>query len=275
MVDWEFQHLVEIAIVEPAVPADGQGMPAHDTGGGSRIKRIGEARHILIIVSAFDKELQEPADRHVGNCVEPVEFDAVPRTKFVLELRFDGLLLGRQERADRIVDQVQDETAPILSIPQMVQDADGLDRFVEDAVSSLSVGLRGAIIRQGSDDFDLMGRKKFRKILLRGQQQHRQVAPIHDMPVESTGLFDQPAEIRIQLRRAPRDIHGRNVRVGQGPYAVFGCLQGHGFRTIGPGIHVTVTACLIAQFSDIDLEDRDARGMERKQSGLAELTVEG
>ena len=106
MVDREFQHLVEVAVVEPAVPPDRQGIPAHDAGGCGGIERIGQARHVLIIVAAFDEELQEPADRHVGDRVEPVELDPMPGPQFLLELRFDGILFWGQERADGIVDQV-------------------------------------------------------------------------------------------------------------------------------------------------------------------------
>ena len=36
MVDREFEHLVEVAVVESAVPSDGQCVPAHDAGGRSR-----------------------------------------------------------------------------------------------------------------------------------------------------------------------------------------------------------------------------------------------
>ena len=87
-------------------------------------------------------------------------------------------------RSDRVVDQVQGESASVLPIPQPIQHADGLDRFVENAVSPLSVGLRCAIIGQGSDDFDLMGGKKAGKVLLRGYEQHGQVTAIYHMPVQ-------------------------------------------------------------------------------------------
>src|SRR5512147_1378385 len=184
MFDRELEHLVEIAVVEPAVPSDREYGATHDTGGSRRIECIGEAVHIAGIVAALDKKLQKPADRHIGDRVEAVEYDAEPGEELPFEQGFRRLLFGRQECTDRVVDQVQGEPAPILSIPQTVQDADGLDRLVEDAVSSLSVGLRRAIIGQGRDDFDLMGGKKAGKVLLRGYEQHGQVTAIYHMPVQ-------------------------------------------------------------------------------------------
>ncbi len=91
VINREFEHLVEVTVVESAVPSDGQRVPAHDAGGCSRGERIGQARHVLIIVAAFEEELQEPADRHVGDRVEPVELNPMLGQQFFLKLCFDRI----------------------------------------------------------------------------------------------------------------------------------------------------------------------------------------
>src|SRR6185437_10089013 len=150
--------------------------------------------------AAFDEELQESADRHVGDRVEPVELDAMTSAQFFLELCFYGILLRREECADGVVDKVQGEPAVRSSIAETVQETECLHRFFKDAVASLRIGLAGTIRGKRCDDLDTMAGQKFRQVSLRGQQQHGKVAAIDDMPVETTDLFDQPTKVRIEFR---------------------------------------------------------------------------
>ena len=273
MVDRKLQHLVEIAVVQPAIPPNRQGIPTHDAGGGGGIERVGQARHVLVIVTAFNKELQEPADRHVGNRVEPVEFDSVPGPQFFLELRFDGLLLWRQERADGIIDQVQCEPAIQSAIAESVQETERFHRFLKNSIASLRIGLAGTVRRKRGDDLDLVVSQKFHEIRLGREQQYGQITAIHHMSAKPAGLFDKPAEVGVQLRCAACDIDCGNVRLGQSLHTVLRRFQGHGLGTIRAGIHMAVATGLIAQFADVDLKDGDAGRLERKQIGLSEAKV--
>jgi hypothetical protein len=65
----------------------------------------------------------------------------------------------------------------------------------------------------------------------------------------------------VELRRASRDVHGRDLGLSQRPNTELGRLSGHGFTALGTGIHMTVTAGLVAQLSDVDLKHGDAGGM--------------
>ena len=222
MVDQEFQHLIEIAVIQSAIPSDGQGIATHDVGGGSGVEGIGQARHVLIIVAAFDKELQEPADRHVRDRIQPVKLDAVAGVQLLPKLGFDGFLFGRQERANRIVDQVQGEPAVRPAIAESVQQTECHHRFLKNAVASLCIGLAGTVRRKGGDNFDLVVSQEFREIRLGRKQQHGQITAIHHMSAKPAGLFDEPAKMRIELRRAACDINCGNVRLGQRLDALLG-----------------------------------------------------
>ncbi len=107
MIHRQIEHLVEVAVVEGAVPAHRDRVAAHDAGRGSGIEGVGQSLHILLVVAALQEKLKKPADRHVGDRIEMVELDAMASPEFFSKLRFDGLLLGREKGSDRIADEVQ------------------------------------------------------------------------------------------------------------------------------------------------------------------------
>ena len=51
------------------------------------------------------------------------ELDAMANPEFFPKLRFDGLLLGREKGADRIVHEIQEQTAVGATVSQPVQQA--------------------------------------------------------------------------------------------------------------------------------------------------------
>src|SRR5207249_7494369 len=142
----------------------------------------------------LDKELQEAADRHVGDRVEVVEDHAVVTRELPPKLGFDRLLLRREECADRVVDQVQDQAAPLHSIPQSVQELQGADRLFKNSVPALGVGLGRTKIGERGNYLGPMVDQKLGQIALRGKQENAQVTPIHHVTAEASRLFDQPAE---------------------------------------------------------------------------------
>src|SRR5260221_4863092 len=75
----QVEHLVEVAVVEGAVPSDREERAAHDAARGPRVERAHEQVHVPTGVAAALEELEETADRHVGDRVEVIEDDAVPR----------------------------------------------------------------------------------------------------------------------------------------------------------------------------------------------------
>jgi hypothetical protein len=110
--------------------------------------------------------------------------------------------------------------------------------------------------------------QKFRQASLRRKEQDAQIAAVHDMATQDLGLFDQPAEIRVEFRRAARDIHGGNVGVRQSSDAEFRRLAPHLFFSIRPRINMAMLAGLIAELADVDLKHRDAGGSKRHETDL-------
>ena len=111
MIHRQIEHLIEVAVVEGAIPTHGDRVAAHDPGRGSGIEGVGQSFHVLLVVAALQEKLEKPADRHIGDRIEMVELDAMASPEFFSKLRFDRLLLGREKGAYRIADEIQRQPA--------------------------------------------------------------------------------------------------------------------------------------------------------------------
>jgi hypothetical protein len=72
----QIEHLIEIAIVQPSIPSDGDRVSAHHARNGERIKRLGQSFHVLFVVARSQQKLQKSADGHVRDAEEVIELDA-------------------------------------------------------------------------------------------------------------------------------------------------------------------------------------------------------
>src|SRR5918912_4104322 len=99
--------------------------------------------------------------------------------------------------------------------------------------------------------------EKLRQVTLWREFQHRQIAAVGHMATARTALRDEPSEVRIQLRRATRNVHSGNRRPVQRVEAQRHRLSRHDLSSIRSGIDVAMTAGLITELADIDLEDSD------------------
>lgn len=271
----QIEHLIEITVIEGAIPTDGKGVTAHDACRGGGIEGVGQSFHILFVVAALHEELEKPADRHVGDRIEMVELDTMAGSKFFPKLCLDGLLAGREKGSYWIGDQVQSETAIGAAISQYIQESQGFDGFLKDAFSPLRIGLAGAEIGQRRDDFHTMASKELCQIRLRREEQDGQVTSIHHVATERPALFDQPAKVRIEFWGSPRNVDGGNVGLRQSLDTALRRFPGHTLGPIGPRINVTVATGLIAELADIDLKDGDPGGTKRAQADVIELGYEG
>src|SRR5688572_32611634 len=91
------------------------------------------------------------------------------------------------------------------------------------------------------------------------------------MAIQCPALFNQPAKIGVEFRRATRDIDYGNVGLSKRADAVLRRFSGHVFRPVRPRIDMTVAAGLIAELADIDLKDRDSGRAKREQPDSIEL----
>ena len=133
-------------------------------------------------------------------------------------------------------------------------------------------------MRQRADDFDLIIGEERGQILLRCQLEDRQVASIHHVAAAGAALCHEPAEVGVQLGRPARDVDGWNRRLLQRFETQHHRLAGHDLAAIRAGVDVTVTARLVAEFADIDLENLNPswlqRPLPRARDGLVELAGE-
>ena len=72
----ELEHLIEIAVVQPAVPPDGKQRPAHYFFRGLRIKCIDQKGHVPIVFPLPGQDGLKTTDRYICDSVEVVELDA-------------------------------------------------------------------------------------------------------------------------------------------------------------------------------------------------------
>ena len=215
MVDRQIEHLVEVAVVEGAIPAHGDRVAAHDAVRGSGVEGVSQSFHILLVVAALQEKLKKSADRHVGDRIEMIELDVMASPEFFSKLRFDGLLLRREKGSYRIADQVQGEAAIGTAIPECIQELQGLDGFLKDSCAPLRIGLASAVIGQRRDDFHTMPGEELRQVRLGREEQHRQITSIHHVATQCPALFNQPTKVRVQFRCSARDIDRLNTGLSE------------------------------------------------------------
>ena len=71
--DGETEHLVEIAVIQSAVPTYANQVPAHQTAKSFRVEGLHELVHIPVETIGSEQKVPEPAYGHVGECIESVK----------------------------------------------------------------------------------------------------------------------------------------------------------------------------------------------------------
>ncbi len=102
-VNAEFEHLIEVAVVEPPLPIDADERAAHQSLNRAGVEGRNELSHVALFVAAAPQVVEKASNRHVRDREELIEGDAVARGEFAFEIRLNRILRGRQKRADRIV----------------------------------------------------------------------------------------------------------------------------------------------------------------------------
>src|SRR4029450_4418248 len=100
------QLLIKVAIVNLAPPSDANGVSAHEPVNRCWVKRIYQHLHVFLKLMIVPQKCRESPDWHVGNRIEFVKHDAEMREKLSFVIGFQFILWPRQERADRIVNQM-------------------------------------------------------------------------------------------------------------------------------------------------------------------------
>ena len=105
-VERQAEHLVEIAVVDKALPVHTQESAAHHAVEVRLLIGVAQQRHVFVEPTLRDEHAAEALDRHVGQCVESVEHDPVARMELALVVRLESALGWRQARALGVVDKI-------------------------------------------------------------------------------------------------------------------------------------------------------------------------
>ena len=132
------QHLVEVAVVDEALPVHGDKRAAHHLLEVLVAVRAAQERHVRLELAFGDEHGAKALDRHVGERVEAVEHHAAAR-ELALVVRFERLLRRRQRGPLRVVDKIQHEAALGDAITERVQLAQGRDAALVDALAALAL----------------------------------------------------------------------------------------------------------------------------------------
>ena len=204
-----------------------------------------------------------------------MELDPEAAAELVLVARLELGLGRRQERADRVVDEVQHERRVRPPVAERVQAPERVDALFEDAGPALLLDVLRGVAGKAGDHLDLVRREELRQLLHPRLEEHGQVAAVDHVPAERPRLAHQLLEVRVQLWRATCEVDDRHVGA-RGEELEH--TAGHGLaHDLGPRracLHVAVVAGLVAALADVHLERRDLAAAQRRQPMMREGSVE-
>ena len=75
--NWQVELLVEIAVKNPAIPSNTDGVPAHHPLCSCGVECRCKERHVLFKLATSDEEISKTLDGHIVEAVETVEDNAI------------------------------------------------------------------------------------------------------------------------------------------------------------------------------------------------------
>ncbi len=200
-----------------------------------------------------------------------MELDAKEAPEFVTVARFERRLRRRQERTEWVVHQVQRQRRFGAAVPQAIQQLQGLDAPIEDALSALAVNVLSRVTGQRTDEIHSLIAIEGGQMLHARDEEHGEVAPHDHLPSERAGLLHEEGKVRVQFRRTAGQVDGVNARARcqQGQHSLR-CRSRHHFRSFGSRVNVAMMAGLVAQLADVDLEGPQLLAPQRPQPVAAE-----
>ena len=185
---------------------------------------------------------------------------------FVIGLQ--GLLVRRQRRPLRVVDQVQAEARARYTITQRVQLLQGHNAFVKHTITALFVHIGGGITGHRRHDVHLVFGQKRSQAFLPLLQQNRQVAAVDHAHTHGAGRHHQVTEAPVQLRRPASQIQGlyltrlQHLR-NQGQRGLV-----HHLGSVGAGVDMAMQATLVAFVAQVDLQGLQGSALDGRELGL-------
>mgnify|MGYP000474706221 CR=1 FL=1 len=123
----KLEHLIEVAIVNLAPPADAQGVAAHEPLDGRGVEGVHQCLHVGIEPAVVAEPRGEPRDRHVGDGVEPVEGDAEMGGQLALVIGFQPGLRTRQAGPHGVIDKMERQIGSAGAVSEPVEEPERFD----------------------------------------------------------------------------------------------------------------------------------------------------
>src|SRR5690625_177005 len=117
----QLQHLVEIAIVEIALPVDTHQIATHHSLKVSGAVTVFEQLHIVLKLTFGNQRAAKALNGHIGDGEQLIKSNAKVSLQLSLVIRLKLFLAGRQARAERVVHQVQNQSATGLTVAQGIE----------------------------------------------------------------------------------------------------------------------------------------------------------
>src|SRR5258706_11990720 len=200
------QHLVEIAVVDRALPVHRDQSAAHHGAEILLAEGLPQQIHVRIELSLGDERRAESRNRHVREGIEAVEADAATRAEHPLVIRLELFLRGRERSLLRVVDEVEREAGAPRSVAERVETLQRTNTRLVHAFAALPVDQLLGVAGKRGDDLDAPGGKELCEILLAGLFENGEIAAVDYVRAERASALDELPEMRIELGRPSGDV---------------------------------------------------------------------
>src|SRR5256885_9316136 len=261
------QHLVEIAVVDRALPVHRDQGAAHHGAEILLAEGLPQQVHVGVELSPGDERRAESGDRHVGERVEPVEADAEALAQHPLVVRLELFLRGRERSALRIVDEVEREARALRSVPERVETLERTNTRLVHAFAALPVDQLFGVAGKRGDYLDAPGGKELCEILLAGLFENGEIAAVDHVRAQRASTVNVLPAMRIELGRAAGDVERADARSLEVAQHGVHRLPVHLLGARGASVDVAVHAGLVALVAEVDLERRETLAAYRGKVG--------
>src|SRR5437867_1217494 len=212
-----------------------------------------------------DDRAAEALDRHVGQRVEPVEYNPKALAELALVVLLQFFLRWRQRRPLWVIDQVQHEPTRFAAVAELVESSQRADAGVEYTFATLAIDILFQVAGQRRDDLHPLIGEKLREIMLTRLLQNGEVAPVDHPQTKCPCAGDKLTKQRMQLRCATGHVERWDAVLLQKRQHCVDVLSRHLLRPIRPGRYVTMRARLVAAIAKVDLQGFEALATERRE----------
>ena len=170
--------LIEITVIEMALPIHTDQLTAHHGAQISWVVCVLQKGLVTPQIAAAFQLLSKTLDGHVCQRQETIEPNPQPGQGFLV-IGLQGLLGGRQDWSQRVVDEIQLPVRIARSVAQGIELAQPADAAFEHAIPSLTIHIFSAVTGQGCGDTYALLRQKFSQVLLTGFTEDREIATVN------------------------------------------------------------------------------------------------